>query len=124
MEIVDANVILRYLLKDHKSHFIKSKEIIDHREIYIPMEVLAEVVYVLEKVYDIPSGRICFALTELLAYQNISTVDKAVSYESLNIYKTENIDFVDALLVSYHRVNHHRIHSFDKKVNKLCRSVQ
>lgn len=123
MEIVDANMILRYLLNDHKSHFIKSKEIIEHRKIYIPMEVLAEVVYVLEKIYEIPSGRISYTLTELLAYQNISTADKAVSYESLNIYKNENIDFVDSLLVSYHRVNHHQIHSFDKKVNKLCRSA-
>jgi predicted nucleic-acid-binding protein len=122
MEIVDANVILRYLLRDHKSHFIKSKKIIEQREVFIPAEVLAEVVYVLEKIYEIPKNRISYALTELLAYPNIATADKAVSYESLNIYKTENIDFVDALLVSYHRVNQHRIHSFDKKVNKLCRS--
>jgi len=122
MEIVDANVVLRYLLKDHESHFIKAKEIIDGRAIYIPTEVLAEVVYVLEKIYETPANRIAYALTELLAYQNISTIDKAVCYESLSIYKTENIDFVDALLVSYHRVNGDRIHTFDKKVKKLCQA--
>jgi predicted nucleic-acid-binding protein len=122
MEIVDANIVLRYLLNDHKKFYDQSKHIIERKTIHLATEVLAEIVYVLEKVYNVPRNRIFKALTQLLDYPNITTSDKMVYFESLNIYKTENIDFVDALLVSYNRVHNYTIHSFDKKVQKLCNS--
>lgn len=58
MEIVDANVVLRYLLKDHEIFYPKSKQIIEQKQIYIPTEVVAEIVYVLEKVYEVPKSEI------------------------------------------------------------------
>lgn len=54
MEIVDANILLRYLLKDHDKMHRVAKSIIEHRKVFTPNEVIAETVYVLEKVYDIP----------------------------------------------------------------------
>lgn len=120
MEIVDANVVLRYLLKDHKTFYPKSKQIIEKKEVYIPTEVVAEIVYVFEKVYKVPRAKISDALLELFTYPNISTQDNPALNESLKIYKAENIDFVDALLVSYNHVNDDVVYSFDKKVKKLC----
>ena len=120
MEIVDANIVLRYLLKDHERFYHQAKQIIEHKSIHMPTEVIAEIVYVLENVYSVPEIRITEALTKLLDYPNISTPDKAVCYKSLTIYNSENIDFVDALLVGYNRIHGDVIHSFDKKVQKLC----
>jgi len=120
MELVDANVILRYLLKDHKKLYPKSIQIIEEKEIFIPSEVVAETVYVLEKVYEIPRIEISEALRKLFEYSNIMLAEPMVIVESLQISEIENIDFVDAVLVSYHRVHNYVIHSFDKKINKLC----
>lgn len=50
MNIVDANIILRYLLEDIPELAEKAAEILENNEIFIPNEVFAEVVYVLEKV--------------------------------------------------------------------------
>ncbi len=122
MEIVDANIVLRYLLKDHNRLYHESKQILERNAIHIPTEVIAEIVYVLEKVYNVPANRISEALTKLLDYPNITTPDNAVCYESLTIYNSENIDFVDALLVCYNRIHGAIIHTFDKKVQKLCRA--
>lgn len=66
MQIVDANVVLRYLLKDHERFFVKSKKIVEQNQIYIPTEVVTEIVYVLEKVYEVPRSEISEALIELL----------------------------------------------------------
>lgn len=41
--------------------------------------------------------------------------------EALKIYHAENIDFVDAILVAYNHKMGATIHSFDKKLNKLCK---
>ncbi|MDZ7775731.1 MAG: PIN domain-containing protein [Bacteroidales bacterium] len=49
IEIIDANIILRYLLNDHEGFSKKSVKIIEQMDIFLPFEVCAEVVYVLEK---------------------------------------------------------------------------
>lgn len=120
MEIVDANVIVRYLLNDHEQHSKDAVSILEKKEVNIPFEVLAEVVYVLEKVYKIPRKQIEQALTILLEYPNIQTNNKDIFFNSIHIYATLNIDFVDSLLVAYNNQTGATIHTFDKKILKLC----
>jgi len=50
MNIVDANLILRYLLQDAAQFIEQARDKIEDHNIFIPNEVVAEVVYVLEKV--------------------------------------------------------------------------
>ena len=121
MEISDANIILRYLLKDEEQLFVKAKKIVENNEIHLPFEVCAEVVYVLEKVYKIPRKNINDSFILLLNYPNISTPDNLLLTESLKVFENENIDFVDSILVSYNHIMKAKIHSFDKRVMKLCR---
>jgi predicted nucleic-acid-binding protein len=121
MEITDANIVLRYLLRDNENLSQKAAEILENKTIHIPFEVCAEVVYVLEKVYSIPRENIQNALFILLDYNNLSTTDKTVLKEALKIYSSEKIDFVDSILIAWNHISDAKIHSFDKKVNKLCR---
>ena len=72
MQIIDANIILRYLLKDSKKLYEQSKNIIEEESIFIPNEITAEVVYVLEKVYEIPREKIKESLEELYSYENLT----------------------------------------------------
>lgn len=46
MKIVDANIILRYLLNDHEELSDKATMIIEENEVLLPNEVIAEIVYV------------------------------------------------------------------------------
>ncbi|MCC5908333.1 MAG: PIN domain-containing protein [Balneolaceae bacterium] len=71
MEILDANFILRYLLKDHKIFYTESKEIIEKQKLFVPTEVVAEIVYVLDKVYNVPAAEITSALKALFNYSII-----------------------------------------------------
>lgn len=121
MEIADANIILRYLLNDHKAFSARSKKIIEQKTIHLPFEVCAEVVYVLDKVYAVPRNKIEDALTLLIDYPNISTNNDYVIKKALKVYNQEHIDFVDAILVAYYTLEGITIHSFDKKLNKLCK---
>jgi predicted nucleic-acid-binding protein len=75
-EIIDANIVLRYLLNDHEQMSKASTEIIEHTDVFLPFEVCAEVVYVLEKVYNVPCSNICEAILKLIQYPN--TFDKKV----------------------------------------------
>ena len=120
MEIVDANIVLRYLLNDNEIFSAEAVKIIENRQIQFPNEVCAEVVYVLQKVYDVPRLNINNSISVLLDYPNIIS-NKTVLKEALNIYHTKNVDFIDSILIASNHVLGASIHTFDKKIKSLCR---
>jgi predicted nucleic-acid-binding protein len=76
MKIVDANIVLRYLLNDAKDLSEKASDILENNEVFVPNEVIAEIVYVLEKVYKVENWEISRALMELFDYGNLQVNDK------------------------------------------------
>ena len=55
--LLDANVLLRYILNDHPELSTRAKEIIQNSDdVFAPNEVIAEVVYVLSSVYKVERG--------------------------------------------------------------------
>jgi len=123
MLYLDANVILRYLLEDCEKFIEQSKDYVENSDVYIKNEVLAEVVYVLNKTYKVPKKTVKFILNELLLNNNIQVDSIDVVNLSLEIFETQNIDFVDALLCSYNKILKYKVASFDKKLNK-CISIK
>ncbi len=120
MVLIDANYILRYLLKDNEKQFKIVKEVIENQKIFLPDFIFAEVVYVLQKVYSIQHAEIKSALEGLLGYKNLSIENKDVILKSLHIFSEYKIDFADALLIAYHQDSSNTIlHTFDKKILKI-----
>ena len=97
-----------------------AEEIITTKNIFISNEILAEVVYVLFGVYEISKEEIANQLLELIGFANISTSNHSVIKKALEIFRTENLDFVDCLLCSYSKLD--EIITFDKKLNKCIQS--
>ena len=123
MLYLDTNVILRYLLQDHHEFSQKSISIIENNNVYIKNEVLAEVVYVLNKTYKVEKQKLRKILTDFTEVNNIHFESKEIVILALNIFENQNIDFVDALLCSYEKLKNFEIVSFDKKLNK-CLDTQ
>jgi len=119
MLILDANVILRYLLDDNEEMSKKADELIGKKEIYIPAEVIAEIVYVLSGVYGIDRKVISEILLNLLNVERIISLDINTIKNALNYYVEYNIDFVDSLLIGYVKNEHYEVFTFDKKLQKL-----
>jgi predicted nucleic-acid-binding protein len=119
MNIVDANLILRYLLQDAAQFIEQARDKIEDHNIFIPNEVIAEVVYVLEKVYKVERVHIFDSLRKLLSYSNISVHDRNILIEALKVYSESKIDFVDSLLFAYSKIGGHTVFTFDKKLNQL-----
>lgn len=118
MKIVDANVVLRYLLADVPTLFTRSEQILETEAVYLPFEVLAEVVYVLDKVYAVSGGEISATLTDLLKYPTVSTYNVEVAIFGLKTYSDSSLDIVDSLLCGYRSVQGVEVVSFDKQLNK------
>ncbi len=123
MSLVDANIVLRYLLDDHVDLSAKATAIIENQSVTLPIEVACEVVYVLQKVYRVERREIQRQLGSLLS-ENLVTMERpSVFLRGLACYCESGLDFVDALLIAYHLVDGEPVFSFDDKLNKhLLRS--
>lgn len=115
-KLIDANVVLRYLLGDHPQMSEKARQVIEEGAFTLP-EVIAEVVYVLKGVYDIDRveiGRTIIDFLDEVAVENQETV-----CEALSLFSETSLDFVDCILIARHRILDEEIVSFDKKLNKM-----
>lgn len=121
MEYVDANIVLRYILCDIQEQAERAGNILENSEVILTFEVIAEIIYVLDKIYKVKRADIKNSIQGLLLYKNISIGDKRVLSKSLELYTSENIDFIDSILLSYNRVRKAKIYIFDKRLMKLLR---
>ena len=121
--LIDTNVILRYLLDDHKRFSPRAKAFMQDaakgaKKADIPSVVVVECVYVMEKFYEIPKNEIVDKLIRILNIKGIVNPDKSEILDALVKYKNSGADIVDCILAaksSLQRV----IVSFDKDFKKL-----
>ena len=119
--LVDANIILRYLLHDDDKMFQESKRIIENGAEALP-EVLAEVVYVLMKVYAVGRHEISEALRTMLSEVQVN--NSAVIDKALELFGENNLDFVDCILLAYNQVENMSVQTFDKQLKKKLSNVR
>lgn len=115
-KLIDANVILRYLLKDHPQMSEEARQVIEEGAFTLP-EVLAEVVYVLSGVYRIERTEIGRTLTDFL--DEISIDNQESVQEALSLFSETSLDFVDCIIIARHRILGEDVMSFDKKLNRM-----
>lgn len=96
MSVVDANIILRYVLDDHAELSPKAAEILEQQTATMPMEVACEVVYVLQKVYAVDRKDIQQQLGNLLNENLIEMEKPAIFLKALECYSTRTFDFADS----------------------------
>jgi len=123
MEIIDANYILRYLLKDIEEQHQQAAIIIENKTIHIPGEIIAEVVYVLQKVYNIPNKDITTSLLSLIEYPNINIPEQEIIITALKLLTINKLDYADNLLLAFRKNKGVLVHTFDKKLIKALKRI-
>lgn len=117
--LIDANVILRYLLGDHQQMSDEARSVIE-KGAFTLAEIIAEVVYVLRGVYSIERNEIGSTLKDFLA--EIEIENPEIIWMALDIYAGTSFDYVDCILIARHQLLGEEIVTFDKKLNKMLRS--
>jgi predicted nucleic-acid-binding protein len=120
----DTNTVLRYLLNDHPELSMRAREFWDmvrlgKQKAILTEGVLMECVYVLQRFYKVPRAEIALRLKSLLSYKGLNSSNKQLFEQSLTMYQTKNLDFVDCLLAARHTKGEGILFSFDEKLNKL-----
>ena len=114
MIILDANAILRYILRDIPEQAERVAETIINNKVLILPEVVAEIVYVLKGHYGVARENISDVILDVL---DDTECDSLVLREGLYAYRRTNMDIVDCFLFAYSTT--HKIFTFDKRLDNL-----
>lgn len=124
MKAIDTNILVRFLVGDDelqakKVYNIFKKVESDKGELFVPLLVVLELIWVLESVYEIPREEIIDSIKELLllsilSFENLSTIQQFAQNALTTKY-----DLSD-LLIAHAAIEQgcESIITFDKKASK------
>jgi predicted nucleic-acid-binding protein len=121
--LVDTNLIVRYLVQDHKKHAKAAGKLFDACDrgdvvIVVLPAVLAECVFVLESFYEHPRGDIASALGRLISSPGVE-IDAAIQLDALDRYRKTKVHFVDCLIAATAATENMPVASFDQDFRKF-----
>ena len=122
--LVDANWILRYLLRDDEALFSKASAVLEKvrtgdEKVIIPESVLAECVYVLLKVYQVERSIIADKFRNLFRYKGVVNPDRKDLIDSLLLFGQTDLSIVDCILCTKSRNHNLPLFTFDRKLQKI-----
>jgi predicted nucleic-acid-binding protein len=91
----------------------KVSDLIDTSACIVPIEVIAEAIYNLEKLYKHPRQLIADEIKDFIAIRENLVFEENIVRYGCNIFASTNLDFVDCLLVAYANVKGNSIFTFD-----------
>lgn len=121
----DTNIFIRYLTNDPPDQAEQARRLFeevsaDDFELFINDLVAAEIVYVLESVYELEKDKIVEKLLAIAQLDNVVMENRAVILEALELYKEKNLDFTDAYTASHmKKASCTKICTFDNDFKKL-----
>jgi len=121
MVIFDTNAILRYILQDNQAMAESVEEQLSSEVCLIPVEVVAEIVYVLSKVYSVERKIIAKVIMNISDIDTITIAQMDVVRYALKIYSSSSLDIVDCMLIGYAKVKQYTVFSFDRKLQKYLK---
>ena len=116
---LDTNIVLRFLLRDVPDQFEVARKVFvkqKGRKVICLTEVIAEVVFVLEKVYEVPRKEISELMLSFVQTAPVEIVNKKVIEWTLEQYGKTKLSYVDILLAGYAKIIGGEVISFDKKL--------
>jgi len=122
IELLDTNIILRFLVGDISEQKKSAEKIfkeaeIGKREVLIKSLVIAEACFVLESFYKKSKEEIASSMEVLLSQKWIKVEDRQTLLAMWPWYK-EGSHFVDSFLLSDSKINKYKLLTFDKKLEK------
>lgn len=122
---VDANVLVRFLIRDDEAQFEKARKLIKRevaagRRVFVSQLVLLETEWVLRSRYSLRKSQIIAAISGLLDTTDLRFEDEPAIEEALFIWKDATADFADCLIGAQNRrLGCRATATFDVKSSRL-----
>ncbi|RKY04456.1 hypothetical protein DRP77_03795 [Candidatus Poribacteria bacterium] len=124
-KFADTNLFLRFLTADDREKFERCKELLARvaegkEHLIVSHLVVAELVWTLLSFYKLPKAEVVEKLLTLLSLPSIHVPDKGAVIESLVLFGSKNVDYVDAYnAVFMRRRGIKEIYSYDRHFDRI-----
>jgi predicted nucleic-acid-binding protein len=116
--ILDTNAVIHFNLADDPEKFNIVANILVENDCLVPIEVIAESVFVLEKSRGMNRKIIADRLKDFIKFQNDLVPDSGVIRYGLNLFAATKFDFIDCILDGYAKINGNPVFTFDDPLKK------
>ena len=119
--VIDTNLLVRYLINDDQKKAEAVDNLLDRAakgevRIIVPSVVIAELVWVLESFYQLKADAILELVEAIINTSGLDVTDKSTIISALRLYKSKNIDFIDAWIIEFAKERGVKtIYTFDKR---------
>jgi len=117
--LIDANVALRYLLKDQEALFEEALQIMKLAQqgkirLHLDLLTIAEMVWVLDSFYKYPRQQVAGTVSAFANAEGVIVKERELVFRALSDYAACGVDFVDACLAARAASNNWPVVTFDK----------
>jgi len=118
---VDSNVLVRHLTGDPPDQARQATDLLRSGEVLILVDlVAAEVIYVLESVYEVERERVAELVRAVLGFPTITIVDEVLLLRALEIYEQYRIHFAESYLAACAELSGvGAVASFDRDIDRV-----
>ncbi len=121
--LIDANIILRFLLQDDKILFERARKLFRDAQgglflCYVDEVTIAEVVWVLTSVYKIKRDDLVQKIEALMVQQWVINVRKNTILRAFAFYRMSTLNYIDCWLLAVSEEKHFSLETFDVKLSK------
>ena len=122
--VLDANVLVRFLAQDSPAMSRAAKKLLQDAEtgdseLHLDPTIIAEVIFVLTKVYNHTRVAVADALLDLIENPGIKVVQLSIVRDALKRFKAISVDFPDAWIAAIAAENKLPVASFDHDIDKF-----
>ena len=125
MKAIDTNILIRFLVGDDemqakKVYSILKKAESGKKDLFVPLLVVLEMIWVLESVYDISRTEILDSISDLLLMPIFKFDQQSALQQLLHSAQGNKYDLSDLLIAHSAKVNGcEAVITFDKKASKF-----
>lgn len=118
---VDTNVLIRHLTSDPPHLAARATSFLtDAQLLLLPDLIVAEMVYVLESYYEVPTDRVADLVRSVITFPPIRTLDPGLILRALEVHEIHGIEYAEAFLVaSAETAGVEHIVSFDRSIDRV-----
>lgn len=118
--LLDTNVLVRHLTGQPPGQARPATAFLrGARRLLVPDLIIAELVSVLESVYERPRPEVAALVRAVLAFGPVETADELLLLRAVELYEVHRIDFAEAYLAATAEQADGRVASFDRGLDRV-----
>lgn len=118
--LLDTNILVRHLTGEPRDQAARATAFLrDADTLELPALIVAELVYVLESVYEQTRAQVAALVRSALAHPPVQAFEEPVLLRAIELYETARVHFAEAYLAAISEQRDGLVASFDGDLDRI-----